>query len=239
MNRRSYLPETIILGLFFVAGLTIAGIILYHGAYRIKTSDRYVTVKGLAEKSVNADMAIWPVSFKVAENDLIKLYTEITDKTDSVIQFLKEAGFSENELSISPPEIKDLFAEQYYNDTTRKYRYLGKSTVTVHTRNIDLVLQSRKKVSNLVKNGIALSSDYEDKAQFNYTSLNSIKPEMIQTATLNARKAATKFAEDSDSKLGKIRNASQGQFVITDRDSNTPHIKKVRIVSTLQYYLTD
>jgi hypothetical protein len=62
---------------------------------------------------------------------------------------------------------------------------------------------------------------------------------MIEEATRNARESARKFADDSDSKLGKIRRASQGQFSIEDRDASTPHIKKVRVVSTIDYYLAD
>ena len=93
---------------------------------------------------------------------------------------------------------------------------------------------------SLAKDGIAISDqDYNSKAQFLFTELNSVKPDMIQSATQNARQVAEKFAKDSDSKLGKIKKAAQGQFSINDRDSNTPYIKKVRIVSTLTYYLND
>lgn len=240
MTDRSLLRESLIAGIFFLAGMLALGSILYKSVYQLKTADRYVTVKGLAERNVKADIAIWPISFKLADNDLLRLHDNMSMKSAQILTFLKDSGFKENEISLSPPEIKDLFAEQYYTDNSRKYRYLGKLTLTVHTEDIARVLKTRTKTSELVREGIALSSDFEDKARFNYTSLNTIKPDMIQQATANARRAALKFAEDSGgSKLGRIRNASQGQFVITDRDSNTPHIKKVRVVSTLQYYLID
>ena len=92
----------------------------------------------------------------------------------------------------------------------------------------------------LGKQGLAIAgADYEARTQFLFTRLNDIKPDMIEAATRNAREVATRFAQDSDSRLGKIRRASQGQFSIDDRDSNTPHIKKVRVVSTVEYYLSD
>ncbi len=62
---------------------------------------------------------------------------------------------------------------------------------------------------------------------------------MIEEATRNARAVAEKFAADSQSRLGKLKRASQGQFTIEDRDSNTPYIKRVRVVSTVEYYLSD
>lgn len=237
--RNTYTAEAAILGIFITAGLLSLGFFIYKGVYQVKTADRYVTVKGLAERTVDADNAIWPISFKITDDDLLKMYNKITGNNDDVISFLKKNGFSDDEISVSPPEIKDMLAEQYYNDRPRNYRYIGKSTITVHTQNVEQVVSTRKKISELVKNGIALSSDYEDKAQFNFTGLNDIKPAMIEEATKNARKAAQKFAKDSGSKLGNIKKASQGQFVITDRDSNTPYIKKVRVVSTIQYFLSD
>jgi hypothetical protein len=96
------------------------------------------------------------------------------------------------------------------------------------------------KLVELGKQGIAISGEnYESKTVFLFTKLNDIKPVMIEEATKNARTVAEKFAQDSKSKLGRIRSASQGQFSIDDRDSNTPFIKKVRVVSTIQYYLSD
>jgi len=238
MNK-TYTKESAVIGVFILAGLISLGYFIYKGVYQIKAADRYVTVKGLAERTAEADNAVWPISFKVTDDDLLKMYTEITKKSETVVSFLMKNGFMNDEISISPPEIKDMLAEQYYNDRPKSYRYIGKMTITVNTENVKLVLSTRKNLSELVKNGIALSSDYDDRAQFTFTRLNKIKPDMIEKATLNARKAALKFAGDSGSKLGNIKKAWQGQFVISDRDSNTPYIKKIRVVSTLQYFLVD
>ena len=102
------------------------------------------------------------------------------------------------------------------------------------------MINASSKISDLAKQNIVmLRQDYNNRLEFLFTKLNDIKPKMVQTATQNAREVALKFAKDSDSKLGKIKSARQGQFSISDRDSNTPNIKKVRVVSTIEYYLSD
>ena len=94
------------------------------------------------------------------------------------------------------------------------------------------------RMGELLKQGIAISAnDYDTRVQYEFTSLNKIKPQMIEEATKNAREAAEKFAKDSDSKLGKIKNASQGLFTIEDRDPSTPYIKKVRVVTSVDFFL--
>lgn len=238
MNKK-YLTEATILGILLCLGLIGLGYFVAKAAFLVKSADRIVTVKGLAEKEVPANIAIWPISFKETDNNLLNLYTKTKSKSDTITKFLKENGFKENEISIAPPQIKDLEADQYYNPDKMKFRYLGKTTITVHSQNVENVRKAIGKVSDLVKRGIALSSDYEDRTQYLFTNLNEIKPGMIEEATKNARKAAQKFAEDSGSNLGKIKRAWQGQFSITNRDSNTPYLKKIRVVTTLEYFLAD
>ena len=236
---KNYKIESVIIGILLFLGLSVLGYFIAKSAYLVKTADRVVTVKGLAEKEVGANIAIWPISFKQTGNDLITLNSGISAKSDKVVSFLKSRGFKEDEITVAPPQLKDLEADQYYNQKNIKYRYIAKSTVTVYSNNVGLVRTSITNLDSLIKEGIALSSDYEDRPQYLYTSLNEIKPEMIEEATKNARKSAEKFAEDSGSNLGKIKRAWQGQFSITNRDSNTPYIKKIRVVSTLEYFLVD
>jgi len=235
----SYKTESIVLGILLFLGLATLGYFISKAAYQVKSADRAVTVKGLAEKEVKADIAIWPISFKETGNDLITLNAAIGRKSGKIVEFLKNKGFNEEDITIAPPQLKDLEADQYYNQKNIRFRYIAKSTVTVYSKNVDLVRESISNLDSLIKQGIALSSDYEDRSQYLYTNLNNIKPEMIEQATKNARKSAEKFAEDSGSNLGKIKRAFQGQFSISNRDSNTPYIKKARVVSTLEYFLVD
>jgi len=229
-----------VLGMLLAVGLGVLGYLLADGLVRFKAMDRTVTVKGLAEREVPADVAIWPVRFNVAGNDLEDLYAVLERQGEQVMAFLRGAGFAPEELTLSAPAITDKRAQGYGNLNANDLRYAGSVTVTVYTGEIERVRQAMRRLTELGKQGIALSGqDYGVRTEFLYTGLNDIKPAMIEEATRNAREVARKFAEDSDSRLGKIRTAQQGLFSIQDRDSNTPHIKKVRVVSTVEYYLVD
>lgn len=237
--RSSSRLAALILGLFMASGLIGAAWLASDTLLKVKSMDRTVNVKGLAEKEVAANIAIWPIQFTEVDNDLSGLYRNVESKTQIVVAFLKALGFSEDEITVSLPNIEDRQARGYVDPNVR-YRYFAKSTVSVYTSNVDLVRHSRGKLTQLLEKGITISTDdYQSRVEYLFTGLNDIKPEMIQQATNNAREVAEKFARDSDSGLGKIKTASQGQFIINDRDSNTPYIKKVRVVSTLTYYLTD
>jgi hypothetical protein len=232
--------QAFVLGLFICIGLVFLGFFISNGIVKIKASERRVEVKGLSEREVPANIAIWPIKFKEADNDLNKLYSTIQQKNTIIIDFLRRHDFQDKEISLSAPAILDRQAQEYEGANRGNFRYTGSSTITVYTENVDLVRKTMEKLFELGKQGIAITGeDYQSKTVFLYTKLNEIKPAMIEEATQNARAVAEKFAQDSKSRLGKIRSASQGQFSIDDRDSNTPYIKKVRVVSTLEYYLSD
>jgi hypothetical protein len=228
-----------ILGLLLFAGLAVLGYLVSQSVVDIKLMERSVVVKGLSEREVTADIAIWPITFNVADNDLTNLYQTIQQKNDSVVEFLNKSGFKNDEITISAPAVVDKQAREYGNASDgSRYRYTASSTITVYTNQVDAVRESMIKLVELGKQGIAIAGDTYS-MQFIYSKLNDIKPGMIEEATKNARESADKFAKDSDSSLGKIKQASQGTFSIEDRDSSTAHIKKVRVVSTVEYYLSD
>jgi len=238
MNNRR-MGEAFVLGALLCIGLAVCGYFISAAVTRIKAADRTVTVKGLSEREVPANIAIWPIKFSVADNDLNTLFSKIQKNNSLIIRFLRTHGFKDPEISISAPAITDRQA-QGYDPNKIKFRYSGISIITVYTRNVDSVRDTMKKLVELGKAGIAISGqDYNSKTEFLFTGLNRIKPEMIEEATKNAREVAERFAKDSKSSLGRIRHARQGQFSIRNRDSNTPYIKKVRVVSTVEYYLTD
>ena len=210
-------------------GVIVAGWLLSGGIRHFKDSERVVTVKGLAEREVKADRVIWPLSYKEVGNDMLALYNAM------------ENGIAESEISVAPAEIVDMQAERYVPEGVR-YRYNVTGVVTVTTTNVEQVLKLMSRQSDLLKQGVAIASgDYRYTPRFIYTSdaLNALKPAMNEEATRNARAAADKFAHDSNSELGKIKSASQGLFSISDRDDNTPSIKTIRVVTTVEYYLKD
>lgn len=238
-DKNRYVPESAVLGGLLLVGLTLLGYLIAQSLVNLKLMDRSVEVKGLSEREVAADIAIWPITFSVADNDLTSLYQTIQQKNDHVVDFLNKNGFKPEEITISAPAVVDKQAREYGGDVAgAKYRYTATSTITVYSTQVDAVRQSMIKLVDLGKQGIAIAGDTYS-TQFIYSKLNDIKPAMIEEATKNAREAAEKFAKDSSSSLGKIKRANQGQFSIDNRDSSTAHIKKVRVVSTVEYYLSD
>lgn len=220
-------------------GLLALGCFLKQGLNSFADKDRVVNVKGLAETIVPANKVTWPLMYKDLGNDLPALYDKISNSNNAIRTFLKKNGITEQEISVSAPEIIDMQAERY-NSNPAPFRYNVTSVITVTSTQVDKIRKLITEQSELLKQGIAVTGgDYRYNVQYEFTGLNEIKPKMIEEATKNAREAAEKFAKDSDSELGKIKRAYQGQFTIEDRDPNTPYIKKVRVVTTIDYYLED
>lgn len=217
-------------------GLIVGGAMLPLAVKEFKSYDRTVSVKGLCEREVNADKVIWPIRFKVSGNELNTVINDIEQKNNFILGFLRDGGIADGEITVSAPVLSDKFTQEY-GGSDRLYRFVATSTVTVCTKDVDKVLALMSRQQLLNRNGISQENEWEARPQFSYESLNDIKPEMIQEATQNAREVALKFAQDSHSKVGKIKQANQGTFTIEDRDSNTPHIKKVRVVTNVIYYL--
>lgn len=228
-----------VFGVFLVLSAAVLGYLLGNSAITFKEYERSVTVKGLSEREYPADIVIWPIQFTEAGNDLGKLYGDIESSTDKIRQFLIAKGVKADEVTVTAPSITDKSAQQYGNNGRAEFRYTASQTVTVYSANVELVRKVMGMLSELGKQGIVFTGGYQSQAEYLFTRLNEVKPVMIEQATRKAREVAQKFAEDSDSQLGKIRRASQGQFSIGDRDRNNPHIKKVRVVSTVEYYLSD
>lgn len=229
-----------ILGLFIALGLAALGYLLGSAAIDYKQFDRSVTVKGLSEREFGADIVIWPIQFAAAENDLERLYNLLESNTAKTQEFLNKHGVGKKEITISAPNITDKSAQQYSNNAKPEFRYTAVQTVTVYSKNVEAVRAVMSSLSELGKQGIVLTGGtYDSQTEYIFNRLNEVKPQMIEEATRQAREVAEKFASDSDSKLGKIKTASQGQFTISDRDKNNPHIKSVRVVSTVEYYLSD
>ena len=225
--------------LLLTIGLVALGAQIKQGIDNFVEKDRVVTVKGLAETEVPANKVTWPLMYKEVGNDLAHLYNKISETNKAIVDFLKKKGITEDEISINAPEIIDMQAERYNNNHV-PYRYNVTTVITVTSGKVDLVRGLISEQGELLKQGIAITGgDYRYNVQYEYMSLNEIKPQMIEEATKNARAAAEKFAKDSDSKLGKIKRANQGQFSIGNRDENTPYIKRIRVVTTIDYSLED
>ena len=230
-NRRIY--ESIILAF----GIIVLGFCIKWGIDDFANKDRKVTVKGLAEKEIEADKVTWPVQFKEMGNDLPELYDRIALKQQQIKTFLLKNGIKVNEIEVNAPKVIDMNADQY-SVNKQPYRYNITSTMTVTSRNVKLVRGIISRQGELLKQGIAIVvGDYDSQTVYEYVSFQNMKPKMMEEAIANAESTAKQFAENSHSKINKIVSADQGQFSIENRDQNTPYIKKVRVVTTITYSL--
>lgn len=229
---KSILPAALIaVGLFAIGSGVKAGL------GRIAEGSRQVTVRGLAERNVDADHVTWPVVYRVIGNDLEDIYGQIKKCNDEITQYIESGGLTSSEISVVAPEITDKYANQYGNERYST-RYIAKSVVVVSTDKVASVDSLIANSASLLKSGIVIdTNDYGNRVEYEFTGLNDIKPEMIAEATKSARAAADKFAADSHSKIGKIVTATQGSFTIEDRDAYTPYIKYVRVVTSITYTL--
>lgn len=223
------------------AAIVIAGFFVGNMHKLAKKYDRYVKVKGLSEREVKADLAVWPLNITITGNDLKEIREAIEVQNKEVYEFFIRQGFGEDELSIGSTNITDARAN-IYNDSyrTSTFRYLAISEFTVRSKNVDKLKKALSESLNLLSKGILISSKNTWRPiEYIFTGLNDLKPPMIEEATKNAREVAEKFAKDSNAKVGQIRVARQGLFTINDRDQNTPEIKIVRVVSTIDFQLED
>lgn len=224
-------------------GPVLAAIILASGfvcaVKRFKDADRVVVVRGLAEKDVEANLVIWSITWTVTSNDLKELSQTLTRQSREIQGYLRGRKIAANEIEVRPAGIRDLTADSY-NQQQLAFRYSAKGNLAVKTSNVAGVKAALAGMDQLLAKGIVFGdSGYITMPEYSYTDLNKIKPEMIAAATKNAREAAQKFAQDSDSKPGKIKRATQGLFEIFSRDALTPEQKTVRVVTTVEYSLED
>ena len=219
-------------------GLIGSGWFAAEGMRKLRTADRYVTVKGSAEKIVDADLVVWPLSQTVGGNELGAVQAQLDANTRTIRDFLTSAGFKDDEIVVSPPRLEDRWAYSY-GDNRPPERYRYSNTVTLRSNRVTAALAALRRSGDVVAKGVMLNTDDGGGPDFDYTQLNEIKPALIAEATANARKSAEQFAKDSGARIGGIRNANQGVISIENRDAGSPQIKKIRVVTTVEYFLKD
>ncbi len=235
MNNNQTTAATL-LGLLLAIGLLGAGFFIGQSVKDARSADRFVTVKGLAERELRANLCIWPISFRTVRNQLYDINTNVGFFKKTIAYYLLSKGFDKSEISFGPPRVTDYDAQEYYSNRRPPNRFSAEGTVTLRTKAVEKALAVMQTSGELLKAGVVLQMNSQP--EYLYTDLNAIKPEMIAEATKNARKAAEQFAADSGSRVGAIRKATQGLFSINNRDAYSPDFKKIRVVTTMEYFLT-
>jgi uncharacterized protein len=237
--------------LLVALGLIVGGWLLGTEIKETRLGDRYVAVKGLAERNVKSDLAIWPLGYKEAGDDLTSLYAKSEGDKKAILQFLDKQGIQPSEIELGVVQVIDTQANEYGGGRAPR-RYIVQQQITARTTRVDQIAAASQKTMELLQQGIVLNNAQGQGLIYKFTGLNSIKPDMITEATQNARASADRFASDSGSKVGAIRQANQGVFSIlaansgsTNEDqpgvevfsSDSSLMKTVRVVSSVQYYL--
>jgi hypothetical protein len=227
------------------AGVAVGGWFIGDGLIHARLGDRFVTVKGLAERIVKADLAVWPIRFIATGNDLPQVQNQITKDAETVREFMNAAGISSEEMVVHGLEVTDLYAETYHQGPIEN-RFIMAQTLVIRSENVDQIASASQRISKLVASGVVLSGragPWGGGPLYLFTQLTELKPEMIAEATRDAHAAAEQFATDSASQLGGIRKANQGLFQILPRDKiptmqeEEQIYKTLRVVSTIEYFL--
>lgn len=240
-----WLVPPVIAAAILAVGVVGAGALIGRGVVDARTGDRGVTVRGLSERIVKADLAVLPLRFAAAGDSLTDVQAKVDTDMAAVRRFLTAEGYAPGEIDLGRLEVTDQFAREYQQERVGA-RYQVAQTLIVRTTNVDRVQATARRLNELVRQGIVLQ-DYRGPSYL-FTGLNKVRPQMIGEATASARTGAEQFARDSHSQLGGIASATQGSFEILGRDQigegggqfgeeSSQMFKKVRVVTTVTYRL--
>lgn len=245
-------PAAVILGLLAGAGAALGGFFVGQGLYRGRRAERYVSVKGLAERDIKADLAIWTLSFSSSGADISAVSAASEHDRDLVRAFIAKSGFTDREIEPLPTRINDQFANRTAPPNLEAARrYTITAGFEIRTTKVDAVREASQMTGELIRQGVVLDGYAIENGMANpayvFTRLGDLRPTMLAQATRSAHALALQFAADSKGHLGAIRRASQGVFEVMSRDAEAPNLtderasiaKKVRLVSTIDYYLIE
>ena len=223
-------------------GLLFVGFFPGYYYYKSKFNYNAVTVKGLAETDVEADLAIWEIKYVATGNDLVKTKTNLEKQTEAILTFLHDNNFNDDEIEMGGVDTNDLMANPYRGNEAITSRFILTKSIIVRSNQVNNVAATYTNAGDLINSGVVFENQYGSPVTYIFTKLNEIKPQMLELATKNARQAALEFAKSSDSRVGKIHSANQGVFSILPRDNSGANEsqqinKKVRVVATIEYFL--
>lgn len=230
---------TLIAAVVLAVGIIIGGYLLGDGLRRARMADRAVTVRGLAERNVTADLATWTINLSAQGNALGAVQAEVDRDTRTVSDFLREAGFPESQVSDAGGGVS-----QFYDSDRDENRVTINRRIQLRTTDVARARRAHQRQFDLIRRGVAIQEG--SGIQYVFTRLNDIKPQMIALATQDARRGAERFASDSGTAVGGIRSATQGYFSIGPRDGASTEegygagdspFQKVRVVTTIEFYL--
>ncbi len=233
--------NALLLGALLLAlAIVVGGYLLGDGLRRARMADRAVTVRGLAERNVTADLATWTIAYSEQGTELGPVQAAVDEKREAVRAFFRRHGFRDQDLSDTGASVN-----QFYDNNRGQNSVTVRQKIQLRTNDVMRARRAFARQADLIRGGVALEEG--SGMVYSFTKLNKIKPEMIAEATRNARESALQFARDSGTGVGGIRSATQGYFSIGARDGDVDGeggssagdspFQKVRVVTTVDFYL--
>jgi hypothetical protein len=239
----SAFSQKILPAILIAAGVGVGGWFVGQGLESFRQAERFITIKGLAEQDVKSDFAIWGLSFRRAGSDYQVVRTELASDREAVVAFLRQQGFTDDEIELRPLRITDLMAREYGQQEVA-LRYTGEGSVLVRSARVDLVAKASNAIDPLITAGVPLSDGSAGgQPRYFLRGFNDVKPQLLESAVTNAREQAEKFAGDAGADLGALRRANQGSIQILDDDGSDGYSsgltigKRLRVVSTFEFIL--
>jgi len=236
-------PIRLLVALVIGASITAAGFLVGDGLERFRLADRSVTVKGLAEQAVDSDYAVWVLGFRRAGPAFDGVQQALAEDRERVKAFLRERGFTDEEIEVRPLQVQDLYAREY-GQANQPLRFNGTGQVLVKSARVAQVEQAALAVDPLIQAGVQLGGSDEGPGgpRYQLRGFNDLKGPLLAEATRNAREQADQFAAEAGARLGPLRNANQGVIRISgddgnDYDDGRSRAKRLRVVSTFEYGL--
>ena len=248
-DRPSRVLPAVIVGVCLVVGLAVAGYFVSRAGILFRSGSRTVTVKGLVEREVKADQAVWTLGLRRASETLQDAHARISADRSAVVAFLKKQGFTDPEIEPQPTRTVDKLARDYQAQANDRLRYVVTTSVVVRTPNVDQVRAALGATDELLRTGVVLDGEREGQGanpRYVVSKFNDLRPQLLADATKNARTTAQQFAADAGAQVGSIRSANQGSiqiFGIDGGDESAPFsptsspVKRIRVVSTFEFEL--
>ncbi len=240
-DRSMWIPAAVA-GALVAGGLAVGGWAIGLGVINARVGDRAVTVRGLSEREVKADLAVLPLKFTATGEELTAVQTAVDAEAATVTRFLLAQGFKAAEIDLGRLTVSDARSKEYGQQNNGAPRFILSQEINVRTADVERVQETTRKLGDLVRQAVVLQ-DFGG-PNYIFTKLNGVRPTMIAEATASARTGAAQFARDSGAALGGIQEATQGSFEILPRDdmgeggSQSQSVwKKLRVVTTVKYRL--
>ncbi|EEH70105.1 MULTISPECIES: SIMPL domain-containing protein [Acinetobacter] len=229
-------------------GFVISAAVMGYSLKQFNSTKNSITVKGLAEKPIQADSARWEIHLQTnnTSNTVAEAYQLLDEQMKAVQKFFVDRGFKNEDLQLGNKSSQSYYEDVEFGDgrSKREFKgYIAMQTIVLNSQDIAKIENAAKDTYLLDEKGVSI----QQRPDYLVSNLEEIKMSLIANATQNAYLRANEFAKVGSVKVGAMRSASQGAFYIlpesgSDSDSDyggaydkTTINKIARVVVTINY----